>query len=117
MKKILLFVLMSVIFSMTTISQTLSESNAKSENKSATYHSAISNSVQTVDANINFNDYAVPTKNSTAKLVNQYLNNRTSIDLPEFHSNQARVKYYILSGAFVGLLTVFIVNLIKVNNS
>jgi len=114
MKKALMFLVTMFTLSLTAFSQFLPEPDIKNERNMVTYNKAISNSIQIVDASADFDDYAVPTKNTTAKSVNKYLNKQTSIDLPEFHSPQARVKYYILSGAFVGLATWFIINFIKV---
>jgi len=53
--------------------------------------------------------------NTTSKAVNSYLGKSKSIDLPKFHSKQAQIAYYTVATTFVGLTTLFIVNLLKVS--
>jgi len=112
-----MFLVTILTLSFTAFSQSPYKSEIKNEQSVVNDHETISNSIQVADNGANFDNYSALTTNSTAKLVNNYLNKQTPVGLPEFHSTQARVKYYVISGAFVGLLTLFIINLIKVNGN
>lgn len=54
-----------------------------------------------------------PTKNRLAKSVNAYLGKQKKEPFIQFHSNQARVKFIILSGLFVTGLILFFKNMPK----
>lgn len=113
MKKIFIFV-----FSLLLTGVAFSQSSILNDNNDYQKEMAtIANPVSIPDASVNLNNYLKPIKaNSTAKLVNTYLNNGKSIDLPQFHSRQARVKFIVLSGTFVTLTTLFLIKFFAIKN-